>query len=88
MLFNEAYNIAYFPQAWKEALTVPLMKSKKPPIGLEQLPANIFAVMHWWQAFRMLLQDKVIGDALCKDQIAHPKNLSAQPHKLLHRHLH
>lgn len=31
MIFNHAYNIAYFPSSWKTAIIVPLLKKLKPP---------------------------------------------------------
>lgn len=30
MLFNQAYNIGYFPAAWKRAIIVPILKKSKP----------------------------------------------------------
>lgn len=82
MLFNQAYNIAYFPQAWKKALIVPLLKKGKPPTAPSSYrPISLLSCMS--KLFECCIKIKLLEDCeslhvLPQDQFAHQTTLSAQ----------
>lgn len=60
-LFNQAYNINYFPTAWKQAKIIPICKPNKPADSLDSYrPISLLSCMS--KIFECAIKDKLVAE--------------------------